>query len=273
MTGFPEILPADAGPDIAALYADIQAVSGVPVVNLIWRHMAALPGVLAWAWGAVRPLVASTELRVARERVARAATLPGLPATGRAAWAAAGVSASSRPQLAALLDDYVRGNCTNIVALTALRLRLEGHGGPVAILTPAPAPPPAPPLPPLPRIEALDPALARAVRALAARHEGAGGGVIPSIYLALAPWPGVIAALPAWLGPLYAPEALRAARTSTQRAAEEAAAALLPAPGPAPGPAPAGAAALRPTLDRFTRLVIPDLIPVCVALRDALGTA
>lgn len=269
MTGFPEIRPADAGPEIAALYADIQAVSGVPVVNLIWRHMATLPGVLAWAWEALRPVVASAELRVARERVARAARLPSLPAPGPAAWVAAGVSASSRPQLAALLDDYVRGNCTNILALTALRLRLEGLRAPAATLTPAPPPPPAPPLPALPRIAALEPALAQAVRALAARHEGAGESVIPSIYLALAPWPGVIAALPSWLAPLYVPEALRAARAGTQRAAEEAAAALLPAPGPAP----AAVAELRPTLDRFTRLVIPDLIPVCVALRDSLGAA
>ena len=154
-------------------------------------------------------------------------------------------------------------------ALTALRLNLEGQRAPAATLTPAPPPPPTAPLPPLPRIAALDPPLALAVRGLAARHEGAGESVIPSLYLALAPWPGVIAALPAWLGPLYAPEALRAARTSTQRAAEEAAAALLPAPGPAP----AAVAGLRPTLDRFTRLVIPDLIPVCVALRDSLGAA
>lgn len=49
MVAFPEIRPQDATPDITAIYADICAVSGVPMVNLIWRHFAALPDALGWA--------------------------------------------------------------------------------------------------------------------------------------------------------------------------------------------------------------------------------
>ena len=132
------------------------------------------------------------------------------------------------------------------------------------------APPDAPlgaPLPPLPAIETLPPGLAATIRALAAAHAGTEGGVIPSLYLALAPWPGLLAALPRWLAPLYAPDALRAARAATVRAAEAAASGMLPAVGPLRE----GLGAMRPTLDRFTRLVIPDLIPVCLALRGLLS--
>ncbi|MGH7042252.1 MAG: hypothetical protein ACREFY_08980, partial [Acetobacteraceae bacterium] len=104
------------------------------------------------------------------------------------------------------------------------------------------------------------------VRALAARHPGA-GGAIPSLYLHLAHWPGLLAALPAWLGPLLAPAMLQATREATIALAEAEATALLPAPAAPPaGTREAVAAAL----DRFTRQIIPDLVPVCLALGPML---
>ncbi|MDE2580164.1 MAG: hypothetical protein KGL52_00870 [Rhodospirillales bacterium] len=262
-----EIRPADAPPAIAAIYADIRAVSGVPMINLIWRHFAALPGLLDWAWTAVRPLVGSEEMQAARARVVEAVVLPPIPRLAPAALAGAGLDAAGLGALCAMMAVYVRGNLTNMVALTALRLRLDAPDQPAARLSPVGTAPAGPPLPPLPHIEALPADLAATIRALAATHDGAGDGVIPSLYLALAPWPGVVAALGGWLGTLYAPEAMRTARASTVRAAEQEAAWMLPAVGPAPE----GLAAMRPTLDRFTRLVIPDLIPVCIALEGVLS--
>lgn len=266
MGTFPEIRPEGAPPEIAAIYADIRAVSGVPMVNLIWRHFAALPGVLEWAWSAVRPLVGSREMAAARVRIASAVTLPALAPPGVAAWQDAGIDAGALPGFAAMTAAYVRGNITNIVALTALRLRLDEPDSPPARPTPAETPTPATLLPSLPRIDTLETDLAAKIRALAARHDGAGESVIPSLYLALAPWPGVIAALPDWLGPLFAAGALRTARESTVHAAGTEAAAFLPTLGPAP----AGLDAMRPALGRFTGHVIPDLIPVCIALHDLL---
>ncbi len=52
----PAITEAAASGEVAALYADIRAVYGVGVVNLVWRHLATIPGALPWAWGTVRPL-------------------------------------------------------------------------------------------------------------------------------------------------------------------------------------------------------------------------
>ncbi|MDE1933571.1 hypothetical protein [Bradyrhizobium sp.] len=263
-----EIRPADAPPDIAAIYDDISATSGVPVVNLIWRHFASLPGVLAWAWTAVRPLVGSMEMETARARIARGVALPAIARPAQACWAKAGIDAAMLPELRRVMAAYVRGNLTNMVALTALRMRLDAPERPAVQLTPAPAQPVAAPLPTLPRIEMLPIDLTTVIRALAASHDGAGNGVIPSLYLALAPWPGVVMALATWLGSLYVPQAMRAARESVVRAAEAEAAVMLPVVGPAPE----GLAVMRPTLDRFTRLVIPDMIPVCIALDDLLPT-
>ena len=266
---FPEVREADADPATAAIYAAIRAASGVPLVNLIWRHFAALPGVLPWAWGAVGPLVGSAGMDQARRRIAAGVPLPVLPAPAAAAWLQAGVAAEDQRRVAAILTAYTRGNLTNLVALTALRLRLDvpdGRGArpaPEAWTVPAPAgAPPAAPIDPLPRLAGLDGAAAAAVQALAARHPGA-GGVIPSLYLHLAHWPGLLAVLPEWLGPLLAPEALRAAREGAIALAEAEVAGLLPAPI-AP---PAGTEELvRAALDRFTGRIIPDLVPVCLAL-------
>ena len=40
----PAIREADATGAVAAIFADIRAVFGVGVVNLIWRHLAVFPG-------------------------------------------------------------------------------------------------------------------------------------------------------------------------------------------------------------------------------------
>jgi len=106
--------------------------------------------------------------------------------------------------------------------LTAIRERMDGR-------TAAPAGPSAPvgamlPVPPaLPRLNALPPELAAAVRALAARHGLSDPGIVPSLYLHLALWPQVLAALPALLAPLFAGDALAARGRGVARAEGEAA--------------------------------------------------
>ncbi len=266
MTDFPQIHPLNASPEIAAIYADIRAVSGLSMVNLIWRHFAALPGVIEWAWKGVRPIVASQELVAARQRLISAIELPTLPLVTRQAWQTAGVSADELTTFQVMMADYVRGNSTNIIVLTALRLRLEGFNHTAPVLSAAPTPATVIPSAPLPRIDTLDPSLAGAIRALAQRHEGAQGGIIPSLYLELARWPALTDTFPHWLEALYEPSAMRTARESTCRAAEREALTLLPALGPAPP----NVAEMRPALERFTRLIIPDLTPVCVAVQRLL---
>jgi hypothetical protein len=266
MTNFPEIHPLNASPEIAAIYADIRAVSGLSMVNLIWRHFAALPGILEWAWKGVRPIVGSQELVEARKRLIDAIELPVLPSVTAQAWRTAGVSGAELTAFRDMMADYVRGNSTNIIVLTALRLRLEGVDHIAPVLSAAPTPAPAIPSPPLPRIDTLDPKLAGAIRALAQRHEGAQGGIIPSLYLELARWSALTDTFPLWLAALYEPAAMRTARESTCRAAEREALTLLPALDSAPP----NVAEMRPALERFTRLIIPDLTPVCVAVQRLL---
>jgi hypothetical protein len=266
MTTFPEVHPLNASPETAAIYADIRAVSGLSMVNLIWRHLAALPGILEWAWKGVRPIVGSQELVAARQRLIDAIELPTLAPVTLEAWQAAGVGGVELSIFRDMIADYVRGNSTNIIVLTALRLRLEGINHDTPAFSRAPAAVAMTPSAPLPRIDMLDPSLAGAIRALAQRHEGAQGGIIPSLYLELTRWPALTDILPQWLEALYEPSAMRAARESTCRAAEREALTLLPALDARPP----NVAEMRPALERFTRLIIPDLTPVCVAVQRLL---
>jgi hypothetical protein len=182
------------------------------------------------------------------------------------AWRAMGLSDADLNDFRDLIANYVRGNCTNLIALTALRLRLEGAVGTTPIFVPAGPPTTAAPLPLIPRIDDLDPERAKAIKELALRHDGAQGGIIPSLYLELARWPALIDHFPNWLAPLYTPTAMLAARTYACRAAETEAMAMLPVV-PA---APANVQAMRPALDHFTRFIIPDLTPVCIAVERLL---
>ncbi len=263
MTNFPQIHPFDASPDIAEVFTDIRAVSGLAVINLIWRHFAALPGVIDWVWTAVRPIIASQQMIAARQRLMENIDLPELEPVTLDAWRSIGLADSDLADFHELIANYVRGNCTNLIALTALRLRLEGAQGTSPVFITAAPPPIAAPLPPLPRIDSLEPERAYAVNALAKRHEGAQSGIVPSLYLELARWPILIKYFPIWLAPLYSPLTIQVARESACHVAQTEAMAMLPTLPTCLD----NVQAMRPALDQFTRLIIPDLIPVCIAIQ------
>ena len=133
MTGLAEIRETDATADIATIYGQIKEASGLPLVNLIWRHFAALPGVLPWAWAAVEPLIRSTSMAQARGRLAAGIALP-TPAGFD--WREAGLDPGETARVRAIIVAYTRGNLTNLLALTALRLRLEQPQAPAGVLLP-----------------------------------------------------------------------------------------------------------------------------------------
>lgn len=236
-----EVRETDAPPAVAEIYAELRAAYGLPLVNLIWRHFAALDGVLPWAWATVRP--ALPLLPAARDRVAASISVPMLPMGGEAATLAAA---------------YNRGNLSNLILLTAL---LRGKQGD------APPPPVGPPLemlpepPPLPKLEALPEEVARDVRALGALH-GHEGGVIPTLYLHLAHWPALLKPLHASLSPMMAMGRIAALREAALAAASAEAEKLRPHLAAPPEPPPEALAAAQDALRLFTSRVIPEMVPI-----------
>ncbi|HEV7267101.1 MAG TPA: hypothetical protein VGN83_19635 [Falsiroseomonas sp.] len=106
--------------------------------------------------------------------------------------------------------------------------------------------------------------MASLVRSLAAQHGGA-EGVIPSIYLHLAQWPALLRALPDWLYGLLQPERLAAAAQAVRALADQQARSLLPELA---APPPASITPIRRALEVFGGRVIPDLLPVCLAVEQ-----
>ena len=190
-----EIGEAEARGETARLYDDIRRCTGAGMVNLIYRRMAARPGVLPWAWGALRPAFLSGAVEEAR-----AALRPGLDGGGgaplpREALAAAGLGAADLQAIRAIVDAYNRANLGNLAAIGALAAFLADGG---AARPPRPADaaeaPPAPPLlPPIPDMAALPAATADLVRWLSARAAPPDTPIIPSLYRHLAPWPAFLA--------------------------------------------------------------------------------
>ena len=66
-----EIPEAQASPEITELYRDIKAVTGVGLVNLIYRHWATMPPALEWAWGVLRPLYAGGRIASQAEELVK----------------------------------------------------------------------------------------------------------------------------------------------------------------------------------------------------------
>ncbi|WP_424812672.1 hypothetical protein [Roseococcus sp. YIM B11640] len=235
-----EIREAEAPPEVAAIYARLREGYGLPLVNLIWRRFAALPGVLPWAWESVAP--ALPLLPAARDRVAASVQVPSLPV---------GVEAS---RLAAL---YNRGNLGNLIFLTALMRGKEGH----AVAAPASPPGMLPEPPPLPRLDALDEDTARRVRALATLH-GHEGGVVPTLYLHLANWPALLTPLYTALSPMMATGRIAALRDGVLVAASVEADRLRPYLAAPPEPPVHAMAEARELLRVFTGRVIPEMVPI-----------
>lgn len=240
----PEIREADAPPEVAAIYGQLRTAYGLPLVNLIWRHFATLPGVLPWAWESVGPALALVPDATARV----AAALEPLPRLNFGA------------EAAALARLYNRGNLSNLVVLTALLRGKQGDGPALPATTP-PAMLPAPP--PLPRLDALTPKARREVLALAALH-GHAEGVVPTLYLHMAHYPALLAPLYASLSPLIGMGQIASLREAALAAVDREAEALRPhlAAPPSPPGREAAEAALRP----FVTRVIPEMVPIGLIL-------
>ncbi|WP_188970046.1 hypothetical protein [Neoroseomonas lacus] len=254
-----EIREADAAPEVATIYAGLRQGVGVAQVNLIWRHAAALPGVLDWLWAQAAPALASGAAAGARDRIAARVAVPAL------------APVAAPPGVAELIETYNRGNVTNLGVLTAIRLRAAGlAGGSPGATAATGAMLPKPPA--LPKLADLPPDVATVVQALADRHGLSDASVVPSLYLHLTHWPEVVALLPGLLAPVLSPEGVAAGRDAAVAAAEAEAPGLIAALGPAPA-APEALAGFAPTLALFTREVIPGMVPIGLALTGALRGA
>lgn len=202
-----EVREADASAEIRAIYADIKAATGIPQVNLIFRHLACDPIMLAWAWDIIGPLYRKGYISAATGKLDDALQGPACTPV----WD--GLPAEDARAVQDVLAFYNRGNPSNMIGLTTLLTAAEmtlprrphtaedGSPQPVAN-SEQPAQTPLRPVPPLPQRDDMATETRALIEDLAALQGGAGMGVIPSLYLHLSPWHSVIAKIYPKIRPL-----------------------------------------------------------------------
>ncbi len=203
----PEIKENAAEGRVAALYDDIRTVIGVPIVNLIFRNMATVPGCLDWAWAVIRPLYVHGEIPAAADSLTES-VLPGKSANLTAPITAEGLSLTDVAEIARVLESYGRANPMNAVGLNVIGLVLDqapkkNSTGTVDPLSDDQLRKPEGMTDLLPMV---DPTTAQkrtraALTRLAIQIHGSDTGVIPSLYRHFGAWPAFLEALEDALAP------------------------------------------------------------------------
>ena len=99
---------------------------GTSSVNLIWRHLATLPGALPWCWNAIAPLLRAGELGdLARDYRKGLDGLP-LPQVPVEVLEVLGLRPDDIAQISSMLRGYHVSCTMNVLSLNALLLVLKG---------------------------------------------------------------------------------------------------------------------------------------------------
>ncbi len=269
----PSIPEAEATGDIAALYADIRQTIGVPLVNLIWRNLATIPGALDWAWSTLKPAYENGSIQAEARALRIGQSLPDVAVLRPSVLSDAGLSAADLVAIGTILESYDRSNPLNLVAIGALLVLLQGNADGAPAGTPAERvaePPVAGELPSLLALDAMAPEtadLARAVNALGARGRT---HIMVSMPRHLAHWPGYLRLYRSIIAPLDEDGRLAAridAVMTEGRSRGALLAAHLSASAALKGKARAATVA---TLEDFYENAIARMIPVVGLLKNAM---
>ena len=211
----PSILEADARGEIAEIFVDIRKVLGTSVVNLIWRHLATMPGALPWTWATVRPLYQG-DAPLHAEAIRRTIALPDLPGFSTDTLLAAGIDQSDQAIIRNVLDSYQYTNALALAVLSALLAHFEPRAADAVTAAAAAPKPSGVRIPELPPMDALDPEVAQLVAELNGFGEDTEPQLIASMYRHLAYWPAYLALVRTMLVPLQADGRLDALTRSTR---------------------------------------------------------
>ncbi len=198
------IAEASATGSVATLFEDIRQTLGVPVVNLIWRHLATIPDGLEFAWTSLKPVYVSGQVASEAHALNQVLNIPRLPGMSTSTLAAAGLTQADIDSISVVIASYERSNARNLVAMGALLAKLDNitsvdSGAAVDTLE---IPAVSGQMPALPSMEDMS----ASVRELVNDMNQLGGRmtVMPTMYRHLSHWPSYLAQLHVLLKPLDA---------------------------------------------------------------------
>lgn len=260
----PSVSEAEATGHIAELYEDIRETLGMSFVNLVWRHLAAIPGGLHWTWATLKPLYVNGAVYAEADALRAGLDLPPVPRFPSAALRSIGINADHETAIRATLFGYDRGNPLNTVAFCAVLARLHGA-----------TPPPCPPVRPPSRRPSAQPVpsplnfdqmpshvaeLVRSVNLIGAREQGQTLQV--SLPRNLARWPGMLVLYYATLRPLHDSGSLLAAVDAVVEEGRRRGVGVSGALGRTGLPDAATTAAVRASLERLIPHAMGRMIPI-----------
>lgn len=269
----PELPETEASGNTREIYSEIRRLCGVPMVALIYRHLATIPGALEWAWALLRPAMTSGLLQERAWELAAGNSLPFSASIPRPALRVAGISADDQRTIANVLDAYNRANPVNILAVQYLAHLLHRTAADATDLPPFSsweAPQALAPLPAMIEPQDMDPKVRELVGLLTDRGEPRPSRDLPSLYRHLARWPNMLGFAAVIVTPAF--PAIDAAagrlREEVLLAAGRLATRTFHASGISPPTAP-HRKQLESAIDSFT-LRIPEMVVIGALLRRAL---
>lgn len=279
-----ELPESSAAGEALRIYGEIKRLAGVPMVALIYRHLATMPGVLEWCWALLEPALRSGALQRRAWELAAQASIADVPRIPRPALRAVGLRRDDERAIGAVLDAYNRANPVNILAVRCIALHLAGAVTPLTAHEPAAGDPATaheaaawtPPATPAPLPAIIDPqAMSPAVRELAILltdrvPTNSPSMLWPSLYRHLAHWPAFLGYASVLVLPRFAAidAAAERLRARVDAAARELAAAMAP-PAAIAMPAALQREQLQAAIGQFSRR-IPEMVAIGAFLRAAL---
>ena len=265
-----EVTTEDAMGETARIYDAIRRCTGAPLVALIYRHLATMPGVLESFWQGVGPLMEHGIVQGCAWKIAEGAWPGAVPEPDAALRALASVELA---RAANVIDAYNRANPVNYALVSIIRAARAGNGS-AQVLAGGPAWTPPTPLPAIaniPSMAVLDPA----ARALVDGFGKAGGTgepvLVPTLYRHIAHWPALLGLAAREVGPRLATAAFAEAIGGFHAGVATAAADIARQHAISVDPL-LQSPALNAVFDRFSH-VIPEMVVVGTFLRRVIDRA
>lgn len=264
------IVEADARGEIADIFVDIRATLGVGVVNLVWRHLATMPGALQWVWAAAKPLYLGPA-PLAADDLRRSMDMPSITPFSGDTLASAGLDNGACAAIRNVLDSYHHTNALALVVLSAILISVERKDNSAPRLSAVEvAGKPMPPmvLPRLTPINEMAPSLVRLIEELNRFGEDSDPTLVASMYRHLSHWPSYLALTRTLLAPLHYGGDLRRLVANAREVGERYGRSLSPVVLSTP-PSELIASQAIAAVRRFATHPIARMTGVCALMRSA----
>ena len=209
-TGNIEITEDAAEGRTREIYRDMRACFEAPIVNLIYRRIAAIPGGLDWAWGTLRPQVAGGALADAAEDMLLAVDLGTTDLLPEERLETFGIDGPAIALIRDVLDAYNRSNPMNVIAVRTLSHALEAGrpATPFRVAETMTSDTEPTPLPPLIDYAEADPAVRDAAARLGRYASGGSNAIVPTLFRHFGACPGFVRLAAEIIAPLARSSAL-----------------------------------------------------------------